>query len=102
MTAAQQEEALALVRQGESLQHVARKVRISSQALRRLEKSKGVIPTDRQPKLTPEQQEEVLGLVRQGVSLREVEEQFEVAHQTILRIVKRLEARAESDIPRDT
>lgn len=91
-----------MVREGESLRHVARTLGISSQALRKLVKSKGIIPTDQHPRLTAEQQQEVLSLVRQGVSLREVGEQFGVAHQTIRRIVKRLEERAESSTPRNT
>jgi DNA-binding NarL/FixJ family response regulator len=102
LTAAQQEEALGLVRAGESVQQVATKLEISPQALRRFVKDKDVIPSNQQPRLTPEQQQEVLGLVRQGVSLREVVKQFGVSPPTIRRIVKRLEASAERDRAPDT
>jgi transposase len=89
LTAAQQEEAKALLQQGWSLREVAQQVGASHGSIHRLARKAGVMLSEHGPKLTPTQQEEALDMVRSGASLRQVAQRFEVNHETVRRLVKK-------------
>lgn len=85
---AQQEEALALIKQGMSVRRVARHFGVSHMSVHRLVQ-KASIPLQSSAKLTSAQQEEVLALARQGVSLRQIAKQFGVNPESVRRLVRR-------------
>jgi len=85
---AQQEEALALIKQGMSVRRVARHFGVSHMSVHRLVQ-KASIPLQSSAKLTSAQQEEVVALARGGVSLRQIAKQFGVNPESVRRLVRR-------------
>lgn len=98
LAASQSEEALALVRAGQSPQRVADQLGVSYWVVLRLLRRDAPrdLPTQQQPKLSPAQAHEACALLAEGKSLRQVGEHFGVSYSAIWRQVQRERAASEA------
>lgn len=89
LTPAEQERAIALIRQGMPLRKVAEHFNTSYEAIRRLTKSQGIELQRSERKLTPEQLEEAYELLRADVPFRQVAQQFGIHPESLRRLAQR-------------
>ena len=103
LTPAEQERAIALIRQGMSLRKVAEHFDISYEAIRRLTKRQGIELRRGERRLTPNQLEQAYELLKADAPLREVARQFGIHPESLRRLARRdgvpLRAKAEKLTP---
>jgi DNA invertase Pin-like site-specific DNA recombinase len=103
LTPQQREDALAHLRAGQSPQQVADALGVSYWVILRLIKrhDPAHLPTQQQPKLTPEQQAEARRMLAERMTLRQVGRQFGVSYGAIWRLTKRDEEANEANDTRN-
>jgi DNA invertase Pin-like site-specific DNA recombinase len=103
LTPAEQERAIALIRQGMSLRKVAEHFNTSYEAIRRLTKRQGIELQSNERKLTPNQLEEAYELLKADTPLRQVAGLFGIHPESLRRLAQRdgvqLRAKAEKLTP---